>query len=72
VKKIENEPACVISADDTLYSDVFSCRYVSACLPAYMVRLVRSRLWRKEAGEEIDLGTDPLYIRLPDVHRKSS
>lgn len=35
--------------------------------PAVLARIVRSRLSRAEAGEEVSLGTEPLYLRRPDV-----
>lgn len=36
--------------------------------PAVLARLVRARLVRRAAGEEVELGTEPLYLRRPDVH----
>ena len=35
--------------------------------PAVMARIVAARLARREAGEEVELGTEPLYLRRPDV-----
>ncbi|MCM3660768.1 tRNA (adenosine(37)-N6)-threonylcarbamoyltransferase complex dimerization subunit type 1 TsaB [Georgenia satyanarayanai] len=34
---------------------------------AVLARVVRARLARAEAGEEVALGTEPLYLRRPDV-----
>ncbi|WP_127126572.1 tRNA (adenosine(37)-N6)-threonylcarbamoyltransferase complex dimerization subunit type 1 TsaB [Georgenia sp. SYP-B2076] len=36
--------------------------------PAVLARLVRARLARAAAGEDVDLGTEPRYLRRPDVH----
>ena len=35
--------------------------------PAVLARVVRARLARAQAGEEVSLGTEPLYLRRPDV-----
>lgn len=35
---------------------------------AVLARLARSRLARRAAGADVELGTDPLYLRRPDVH----
>lgn len=35
--------------------------------PAVMARIVAARLARQEAGEQVELGTEPLYLRRPDV-----
>ena len=35
--------------------------------PAVLARLVRSRLARTAAGEDVELGTQPRYLRRPDV-----
>ncbi|RPF27558.1 tRNA threonylcarbamoyladenosine biosynthesis protein TsaB [Georgenia muralis] len=36
--------------------------------PAVLARVVRARLARRVAGAEVELGTEPLYLRRPDVH----
>ncbi|TRW45549.1 tRNA (adenosine(37)-N6)-threonylcarbamoyltransferase complex dimerization subunit type 1 TsaB [Georgenia yuyongxinii] len=36
--------------------------------PAVLARLVRARLARRAAGERVELGTEPRYLRRPDVH----
>ncbi|WP_152201118.1 tRNA (adenosine(37)-N6)-threonylcarbamoyltransferase complex dimerization subunit type 1 TsaB [Georgenia thermotolerans] len=36
--------------------------------PAVLARLVRARLARGERGEQVELGTEPRYLRRPDVH----
>ncbi|MFH5822117.1 tRNA (adenosine(37)-N6)-threonylcarbamoyltransferase complex dimerization subunit type 1 TsaB [Georgenia sp. AZ-5] len=36
--------------------------------PAVLARVVRDRLARRAAGEDVELGTEPRYLRRPDVH----
>lgn len=36
--------------------------------PAVLARVVRARLARRAAGADVELGTEPLYLRRPDVH----
>ncbi|MPV39090.1 tRNA (adenosine(37)-N6)-threonylcarbamoyltransferase complex dimerization subunit type 1 TsaB [Georgenia subflava] len=35
--------------------------------PAVLARLVRARLARRAAGDDVELGTEPRYLRRPDV-----
>lgn len=35
---------------------------------AVLGRVARSRIARRAAGEDVELGTEPLYLRRPDVH----
>ncbi len=37
--------------------------------PAVLARIVRARRARAEAGEDVSLGTEPLYLRRPDVQQ---
>ncbi|MCK6209923.1 tRNA (adenosine(37)-N6)-threonylcarbamoyltransferase complex dimerization subunit type 1 TsaB [Georgenia sp. EYE_87] len=36
--------------------------------PAVLARIVAARLARRAAGEQVELGTEPRYLRRPDVH----
>ncbi|GAA4287698.1 tRNA (adenosine(37)-N6)-threonylcarbamoyltransferase complex dimerization subunit type 1 TsaB [Georgenia daeguensis] len=36
--------------------------------PAVLARIVAARLARRAAGAEVELGTEPRYLRRPDVH----
>ncbi|GAA4417711.1 tRNA (adenosine(37)-N6)-threonylcarbamoyltransferase complex dimerization subunit type 1 TsaB [Georgenia halophila] len=51
------------------YSDVLAGRedLPAAVEPAVLARLVLARLARRSAGEEVELGLEPRYLRRPDV-----
>lgn len=36
--------------------------------PAVAARIVTARLAREASGESVELGTDPLYLRRPEIH----
>jgi tRNA threonylcarbamoyladenosine biosynthesis protein TsaB len=36
--------------------------------PAVLARIVAARLAARESGRDVELGTEPLYLRRPDVH----
>ncbi|MGO1637484.1 tRNA (adenosine(37)-N6)-threonylcarbamoyltransferase complex dimerization subunit type 1 TsaB [Ancrocorticia populi] len=40
---------------------------VAQCAPDVMASLALSHLTRSQAGEDIDLGTEPQYLRRPDI-----
>lgn len=67
-EQLRRDPAIVASVSDALYPDLPGERLTVAAQPTVMVRLLQSRLARREAGEELDLGTEPQYLRRPDVH----
>lgn len=54
-----------------LYSDILQGAAACEIDPEVMVRLAHSRLGRVEAGERLDLGTEPRYLRRPDIHASS-
>lgn len=64
----EDTPAVVAVSETDLYPEVGAERCTVAFDPCVMVRLVQSRLARVDAGEDVDLGTEPQYLRRPDVH----
>lgn len=64
----EDAPAVVAVSETDLYPEVGAERCTVAFDPCVMVRLVQSRLARVDAGEDVDLGTEPQYLRRPDVH----
>ena len=51
-----------------LYSDVLPGGIDADIDPFAMVRLAQARLARADAGEDVDLGTEPRYLRRPDIH----
>lgn len=52
-----------------LYPELSSA-LAQVCEPALMVRLAFARLARSKAGEKVELGTQPQYLRRPDIHVK--
>lgn len=62
------EPAVLAAMSADLYPDLGE-RLVVAPRPSVMGRIAQSRLGRIEAGEELCLDTEPLYLRRPDIHR---
>ena len=69
-REVQDQEAVVVTndANPDLYADVFTELESVHVSPALMVRLLNSRLARREAGEQVDLGTEPQYLRRPDVH----
>lgn len=66
--ELEKDPALVVCAEADLYVDELPGeRIVAACTPVVMVRLLRSRQARSEAGENITFSLQPQYLRRPDV-----
>lgn len=61
------DPAVVACADSGLYADLLIERVTAQCTPEVFTRLYLSRQGRKDAGEAIDFGTEPQYLRRPDV-----
>ncbi|MGO1622166.1 tRNA (adenosine(37)-N6)-threonylcarbamoyltransferase complex dimerization subunit type 1 TsaB [Flaviflexus sp.] len=51
-----------------LYSDILPGGLDQVIEPVVMERLAKARLARVDAGEELDLGTEPKYLRRPDIH----
>ena len=51
-----------------LYSDVLPGGIDADIDPFVMVRLAQARLARADAGEDVDLDTEPRYLRRPDIH----
>ncbi|MDP9801424.1 tRNA threonylcarbamoyladenosine biosynthesis protein TsaB [Arcanobacterium wilhelmae] len=67
-EELAKEPAVLAAPSEDLYPDELGERTVVHADPAVMVRLAASRKARVEAGEDLDLGTEPQYLRRPDVH----
>ena len=69
---LTREPAILASSSADLYPELDDVRDVERQVvelsPVAMVRLVESRLSRLDAGEELSLETEPLYLRRPDTH----
>ncbi len=69
---LAREPAILATTDAELYPELDDIRDVEREIvqlsPSVMVRLVESRLSRIDAGEELSLDTEPLYLRRPDTH----
>ncbi|MDD9206476.1 tRNA (adenosine(37)-N6)-threonylcarbamoyltransferase complex dimerization subunit type 1 TsaB, partial [Georgenia sp. 10Sc9-8] len=40
--------------------------------PAVLARILRARLAREAAGSAVELGTEPMYLRRPDVQPPSA
>lgn len=68
---LQREPAILAASSADLYPELDDVRGVErevvTLSPQVMVRLVESRLTRREAGEEVTLDTEPLYLRRPDT-----
>lgn len=59
--------AAIVSSHPDLYPELAVACEVQ-CEPAIMASLALSHLARREAGEDIDMGTEPQYLRRPDIH----
>ncbi len=59
--------AALVSSHPDLYGELADASDVQ-CEPAIMASLALSHVARQEAGEDIDLGTEPQYLRRPDIH----
>ncbi|MCI7551959.1 MAG: tRNA (adenosine(37)-N6)-threonylcarbamoyltransferase complex dimerization subunit type 1 TsaB [Actinomycetaceae bacterium] len=66
-QELDGNPAVVACARADLYADVLPDRIIVDAEPEVAVRLVMSRLARRDAGEAIDFSTEPQYLRRPDV-----
>ncbi len=68
---LQREPAILAASSADLYPELDDVRGVErevvTLSPQVMVRLAESRLTRQEAGEEVTLDTEPLYLRRPDT-----
>lgn len=51
-----------------LYSEILTGGIDAEIDPVVMERLARARMARAAAGEDLDLGTEPMYLRRPDIH----
>lgn len=51
-----------------LYSEILTGGVDAEIDPVVMERLARARMARAAAGEDLDLGTEPMYLRRPDIH----
>lgn len=67
--ELRREPAVIACANADLYADLLGGeRFAVHPTADVMTRLALSKISRVEAGEEVDLGTEPQYMRRPDVH----
>ena len=66
---VDQAPVVVAGAGAVLYADVLppTPGTPDEVDPGVLARIVRARLARAEAGEAVSLGTEPLYLRRPDV-----
>lgn len=66
---VDQPPVVVAGAGAVLYADVLppTPGTPDEVDPGVLARIVAARLARAEAGEEVALGTEPLYLRRPDV-----
>ncbi|MGO1590648.1 MAG: tRNA (adenosine(37)-N6)-threonylcarbamoyltransferase complex dimerization subunit type 1 TsaB [Ancrocorticia sp.] len=60
-------PGQLVTSRGGLYPELDAAELVQ-CRPEVMAALALSHLARSQAGEEIDLGTEPQYLRRPDIH----
>ena len=67
-ERLRHEPAILAAMSADLYPELGE-RLVVAPRPSVMARIASSRLARIEAGEELSLDTEPLYLRRPDIHQ---
>ncbi|MFP7696511.1 tRNA (adenosine(37)-N6)-threonylcarbamoyltransferase complex dimerization subunit type 1 TsaB [Trueperella sp. LYQ143] len=69
--ELSREPA-VVAAIDEVYPhvgvDTIGGRVAVEHRPVVMTRLALSHCARRAAGEDIDMGTQPHYLRRPDIH----
>lgn len=64
----DENPAVVAVQREDLYPEYLAGAQVCQCEPATMARLARAHMRRAEAGESDLLGTQPQYLRRPDIH----
>ena len=64
---VAKQPAVVATARPDLFPELAGA-WAVACEPELMAALAVSHRARSEAGEDIDLGTEPQYLRRPDIH----
>jgi len=64
---LEEAPAVVATSHPDLYPELADATAIS-CRPAMMATLALSHQGRQDAGEAIDLSTQPQYLRRPDIH----
>lgn len=64
---LEGSEAGVVSSNRELYPELARA-HSAQCEPALMTSLALSHIARQEAGEAIELGTEPQYLRRPDIH----
>ena len=63
----QHPDALFIGPGAALYADILG--GVDAEIdPLVMARLAHARIARQQAGEAVELGTEPLYLRRPDIH----
>ena len=67
-ERLAEHPAALAVQRDDLYPEYLANAQVYHCEPATMARLARSHMRRAEAGEAVELGTEPQYLRRPDIH----
>lgn len=60
-------PGRYVGPGAALYADILAGGTDLEIDPEAMVRLAKSRISRAEAGEQLDLGTEPRYLRRPDI-----
>lgn len=60
------EPALLVAARPQLYPELAHACQIS-CTPDLMAALALSHVARREAGENCDTGTEPQYLRRPDI-----
>lgn len=72
-QKLDDAPAVIVkhSGDENLYPDLGHEEQIVTVSPDVWVRLLLSRQSRCDAGEDLDLSTEPLYLRRPDVHAQA-
>ncbi len=69
-QNLDAAPAVVVKhlADESLYPGLGCDEQIVTVSPDIWVRLLLSRQSRCDAGESVDLSSEPLYLRRPDVH----
>ncbi|MCF2706891.1 tRNA (adenosine(37)-N6)-threonylcarbamoyltransferase complex dimerization subunit type 1 TsaB [Arcanobacterium haemolyticum] len=60
-------PAVLVTPDPLLYPELIGATK-AMCEPLVMADLALSHMARSEAGEDINLSTEPQYLRRPDIH----
>ncbi len=64
---LDTRPALLLTPNPGLYPQLSEACEI-ACTPLLMADLARSRVARYEAGEDVNLSTEPQYLRRPDIH----